>query len=296
MEKSLFNKDAQKEGHISATPLPSPVELQKFYAELYFQSPQSSSYQNSYEEIELNFRRVHCDALLYALEGQGASKGNFLDIGAGEGFLMNAAHEKGYSVTGMDFSSFGVQKFFPSMSDQLISGDVFQSIAQLKNDKKKFDVCTSINVMEHVIDPSLFLSEIRGILSRKGILAITVPNDFSCLQQLLKKEGLIDRDFWFVPPQHLHYFNTSNLSRFCVSRGYEILDAFSDFPVDLFLLHPGSNYVMNSQNGPGAHRARMLHDLMIAQSGWDNYLNYYRAMFKVGIGRDITLILRPLGE
>lgn len=296
MKEETFNKSMQNEGYISAIPLPTPEELGKFYAELYYQAPQSSSYQKSYEEIELNFKRIHCEALLYALKSYGISDGAFLDIGAGEGFLMNAAVHQGFAVTGMDFSSFGVEKFFPNLKGQLISGDVFEGIAELKSEGKRFRVCTAINVLEHVIDPSLFLSAIRDILMPDGLLAITVPNDFSCLQKLLQKEGLINREFWFVPPQHLHYFNADNLPRFCTSRGYDFVDAFSDFPIDMFLFHPGSNYVMNPQNGPAAHRARMLHDLMIADAGWDNYLNYYRAMFKVGIGRDITLILRPQGD
>jgi hypothetical protein len=123
-----------------------------------------------------------------------------------------------------------------------------------------------------------------------------VPNDYSRLQALLHDEGCIDRDFWFTPPQHLHYFNAENLPQYCASEGCELVDAFSDFPIDYYLLHPGSNYVTNPANGPAAHRARMLHDLMIAERGLDSYLAMYRALFNVGIGRDITVILRPAGE
>ena len=94
-------------------------------------------------------------------------------------------------------------------------------------------------------------------------------------------------------PQHLHYFNAENLPRFCAARGYDVLDAYSDFPIDLFLLHPGSNYVADTGKGPAAHRARVLHDLLIADAGLDRYLAFYRAMFQVGIGRDITVVLRP---
>jgi hypothetical protein len=146
-----------------------------------------------------------------------------------------------------------------------------------------------------VLDPDLFLQSIRNVIEPDGLLAITVPNDYSHIQQLALREGMIDREFWFVPPHHLHYFNTENLVGFIEDRGFEVLDAFADFPVDLYLLHSGSNYIMNSQNGREANRARMHHDIMVAnKNGLKKYLDYYRAMFNVGMGRDITVIARPL--
>jgi hypothetical protein len=76
---------------------------------------------------------------------------------------------------------------------------------------------------------------------------------------------------------------------------FQILDAFSDFPVDLYLLHSGSNYVMDSKNGREANRARMHHDIMISnKKGLKKYIDYYRAMFQVGMGRDVTVIARPV--
>jgi SAM-dependent methyltransferase len=220
---------------------------------------------------------------------------HFLDVGAGEGFLLNAAHESGFQVTGLDFSAFGVSKFFPHLSERHRAGDIFHSLEQLAAEKRKFSVCTSTNVLEHVLDPDLFLKLIRSVLDDEGILAITVPNDYSDIQKLAIDEGMIDREFWFVPPHHLHFFNARNILVFLQERGFDVLDAFSDFPVDLYLLHSASNYIMNPKSGRDANRARMHHDLMIVRHyGLDKYLDYYRAMFKVGLGRDITIVVRPL--
>ena len=108
---------------------------------------------------------------------------------------------------------------------------------------------------------------------------------------------MIDREFWFVPPHHLQYFNTDNLVPYMEKNGFEVVDAFSDFPVDLYLLHAESNYIMKPASGRDANRARMQHDLMIVQKyGLDRYLDYYRAMFKVGLGRDINVIARLAGD
>ena len=290
-----YKKHNKSDGYISTLPLPSVEELQRFYAEYYYQAPKSSSYQESYDNVEIEYKNLKCNALIHALGTHSSSTGGrtFLDIGAGEGFLLNAAYLGGFDVKGLDFSAYGVAKFFPHLVSSHIAGDIYESLQVLIDQGKRFSVCSSTNVLEHVLDPDLFLSFIRQVMEPGAILAITVPNDFSDLQQFALGEGMIDQEFWFVPPHHLNYYNTVSLTRYMTDQGFEILDAFSDFPIDLYLLHPGSNYVNESGNGPAAHRARMYHDLLIARkNGLDNYLDYYRGMFKVGLGRDITVIVR----
>lgn len=295
--KMQYEKLQTPDGYVSTTPLPTPEQLREFYAETYYQAPQSSTYQVSYDELELNYKRVKCEALIQALSGhcQGRAR-SFLDIGAGEGFLLNAAHQREFDVTGLDFSAFGVEKFFPELSGRHIAGDVFASLSDLVAQGRKYAVCTSTNVLEHVYDPDLFLDLVKKIMAPNAVLALTVPNDFSDIQRLAMEEGMIDREFWFVPPHHLHFFNADNLTPYLMKHGFEIVDAFSDFPVDLYLLHTESNYIMKPPSGRDANRARMHHDLMIVRKyGLDRYLDYYRAMFKVGLGRDINVIVRLAG-
>jgi len=287
----------QPGGWVSASPLPSPDELREFYAELYYQTPQSTTYQSTYDSLDQRHKALKCEALLHALAQLGVSTGDaLLDVGAGEGFLMDAAERAGLDVTGLDHSSFAVEKFFPRLRNRLVAGDVIEGLDALASAGRRFAVCSLLNVLEHVIDPSQLVASVRSVMAARGLAVITVPNDYSPLQALLRTEGLIDRDFWCAPPQHLHYFNADNLRRFCVSSGFEVVDGFSDFPIDVYLLHPGSNYVADPRNGPAAHRARLLHDLLIAQHGVGAYLDVYRALFKAGIGRNVTLILRQAAD
>lgn len=296
--KNSYTKTSSSSGYISASPMPTLEELRKFYAESYYQDPKSSTYQKSYDELEVDYKNLKCDALLSAISDIGAQSligKSFLDIGAGEGFLLNAAYKNDCKVTGLDFSGHGVNKFFPHLSSMHIVGDVFQQLSIFASQKKKFSICAAVNILEHVLDPNLFLESIRNVMELDGLLAVTVPNDYSLLQNFALKEGMIDEEFWFVPPHHLHYFNAHNIVSYMKESGFEILDAFSDFPVDLFLLHPGSNYSVNKANGSDANRARMQHDLLIHQhNGMSKYLDYYRAMFNVGLGRDVTVIVRPI--
>jgi SAM-dependent methyltransferase len=292
-----FDIVQQPEGWSSATPLPSQEELRAFYADLYYQSPQTTTYQTSYGELDLRYRALKCEALLHALAEAGIAPGDaFLDIGAGEGFLMDAADRGGLVVTGLDYSSFGVGRFFPRLIDRLIVGDVIEELGRLAGAGRRFATCSLLNVLEHVLDPAQLLSALAGVLAPRGIAVVTVPNDDSALHGLLRDERRIDHDFWFAPPQHLHYFNSETLPRFCAARGFDEIDGFSDFPIDLYLLHPGSNYVADRDQGPAAHRARLQHDLLIAQHGLGPYLQLYRALYRVGLGRNITVLLRRRQE
>lgn len=288
-----FEPVRHPDGRVSASPLPSRDELRTFYADLYYQSTQSATYQAEYSDLDRRHKILRCETLLQALQEAGLEPQDaFLDVGAGEGFLMDAADRSGLAVTGMDYSSFGVEKFFPRLRPRLSVGDVIDLLERFAADGVRFAACSAINVLEHVIDPAALLASIGAVLKPGGLVAITVPNDYSRLQALLRQERHIDRDFWFSPPQHLQYFNADSLPRFCAAHGFELVDGFSDFPIDLYLLHPGSNYVMEPANGPAAHRARLLHDLLIAEQGVRPYLRFYRALFEVGGGRNITVILR----
>lgn len=292
-----FQQIASAESVVSASPLPSVEELNKFYAESYYQNPQSSSYQTSYPEWELRHKMHKADVLMKVLSASAgrpfvATTDTFLDIGCGEGFVLAAASRSGLQVTGFDFSEFGIRKFHPELLDRFKVGDAMELLDQVRAETRQFDFCSTINVLEHVIDHDRFLKAISSVCKTSSLIAMTVPNDFSRLQKRLQELNLIDREYWFSPPAHLHYFNTENLPGFLMQRGFEVVDMYSDFPIDLFLFHPGSNYITDPANGPDAHRARIEADLMLAESGDEPYLNLCRAMARCGLGRDFTVIAK----
>ena len=48
--------------------------------------------------------------------------------------------------------------------------------------------------------------------------------------------------------------------------------------------------------GPAAHRARIETELLLTEQKIDDVLSYYRAMAKVGLGRDLTAFLKPISR
>jgi 2-polyprenyl-3-methyl-5-hydroxy-6-metoxy-1,4-benzoquinol methylase len=289
--REAWRKVRQPEGYISVEPLPSPEELRAFYAEQYYQQTVSASYQASYSEEELSYKRLQARVFLHAIGRGDDGAPSLLDVGCGEGFLLAEAQTQGWSVKGIDFGAYAVDRFHPALAEHLELGEASEILDRFVAEKRRFEACVLQNVLEHVIDPRGLLGKMRALLAPEGKLLVTLPNDYSGVQQTALKTKLVDHEYWFVPPQHLHYFDiaaASALSRAC---GYDVKDVFADFPIEVFLFHPGSNYVRAREVGPAAHKARMALSLICAQAGLDSYLDLSRAYARCGIGRAFTLVL-----
>jgi hypothetical protein len=74
---------------------------------------------------------------------------------------------------------------------------------------------------------------------------VTVPNDFSELQEKLLEEQEITDRFWIALPDHLSYFTSKSLAATAEATGWCCQSVQGDFPIDLYLAHPGSNYISN---------------------------------------------------
>lgn len=286
----------QPEGFYSVDPIPAPAELAEFYAKLYFQSPQSSTYHATYTADEIEQRYLRAKVTLHSIARviPGDLKGRtLLEVGCGEGFLLKTARDAGYQVNGVDFSDFGLKKFNPSVGDCIEVGNAFDILTRLISEERSFDVCVLQNVLEHVIDPRALIRQLKALLKPDGVAVITVPNDFSRLQLYAREHGLIKNQFWVAPPQHLHYFNTQNFSPFLNTLGFSTLDSFGDFPIEFYLYHSGSNYVEDASAGPRAHMARVQLDLLLAENGIASLHELWQALTKCGIGRNVTVVARP---
>jgi SAM-dependent methyltransferase len=272
---------------------PTPAALKAFYASEYFQASYGT-YAADYTEIERAHRSLTARTLLYAVErARGVPGGRLLEVGCGEGWLLAAADAAGYDVHGLDFSDDGLQRFHPHLASRVSFGDAFENLERLIDDGARFDVVAMEHVLEHVLDPEALVARLPRLIAPGGALVVTVPNDFSPLQQLARETGVIDRDFWVAPPQHLNYFDAPSLRRFLQRLGFAVRVAYASFPIDWFLFHPGSNYVATPAAGKDAHRARMAIDLLLAGVGMAPYLALGEALFGCGAGRSLTIVAQP---
>lgn len=282
---------------VCVDPLPSVQELTDYYAQKYYQESdgKKTTYDSTYTSDEIAYKALEARMTLQGMKEnlpQGATDISILDLGCGEGFLVQEALSQGYQATGVDFSSFGVEKWNPGILNHCVFSDIYDFLSKNIAANKKFDACILRNVLEHVIDPAALLRQLSAVLNDDGVILITVPNDYSALQSLAMDRKHIDREFWFAPPDHLHYFNTKNIVPFMEKNDFSVVDMFSSFPIDFFLFHSGSNYIADKSKGKDAHYARIAIDLLLAKEGMDKFVNLYRAMAACGVGRDFTTVLK----
>lgn len=290
-----YFKQKGKHGEIRVTPRPTSEELDLFYQETYFSEGVSSTYSVNYSVDELSQKKLRADvaieALIQALPKE-MNNLNTLEIGSGEGFLLAAAERRGLSMLGIDYQSAPIERHNPNILNKFIKENPKNFIESKIKSSERYDGIALLNVLEHVVDPEKLLASLSQLLEPQGVAIVQVPNDFSDLQELAKVKGLIDREPWFCPPQHLTYWNSNNIIPFMAEQGFEIVDSFSDFPIEVFLWGGATNYVKDPSCGPLAHLGRVELDLFFSRAGLLKYLELYRSFFRVGFGRNITVIMK----
>ena len=282
-------------GYYSVIDIPSETDLQSFYNEKYFQNSKGS-YQTDYSSDELLFfRNKIMQRLAAGNEISNQKRGKFLDVGCGEGFALSTLKGQGWDVCGIDYSSYGTDVHNPDCSKFLKIGDFTSLANEFVSAQEEFDLIWLINVLEHAREPEVILKHLKDILAPGGVIAITVPNDFSELQKLFLSNGLVDSPYWIAPPEHLHYFTAESLKALVGKSGFQCGDMLADFPIDWFIANEESNYISKKSAGKGAHTARLAIENLMAEKPVDQINRFYRELANLGLGRGITAFLTVRG-
>jgi 2-polyprenyl-3-methyl-5-hydroxy-6-metoxy-1,4-benzoquinol methylase len=271
----------EKYGFSQVKPLPTAEELERFYNTNYYDT---GTYAVAYSPMELTQKVLPAHEIAFLT---GKKTGSVLDIGCGEGFILDHLKKEGWKVTGLDFSHDGINRHFPHLKDNVIKGDIYKSIEDLIEKQVKFDVIICNNVLEHVRDPISFLERFKALCHADTVVRIQVPNDFSWIQEALKRDQMIRNDYWVVPPAHLSYFNNDNFASVLKTFGYEMFDLLGDFPIEIFLLNEKSNYNLHPEVGPLAHKARLYFDVNLFKASLERYVAFRRGCGQSGVCRNL---------
>jgi len=280
-------------GFLQLADKPSLAELSDYYEKSYYQD-EAASYRKEYSQIELeaiHFRIAMKERIVRSFRSEGPGK--MLDVGCGEGFTLKFFKSLGWHVTGIDFSSAGVEQINPECAGYVQQGDIFQMLNAQIESGEKYDLVWLGNVLEHVLEPVELLKALRGIISPSGIAVVMVPNDANQYHENLLENGDVLDRFWIAIPDHISYFNLETLETLALSAGWDCLATQGDFPINMFLANECSNYVLDRSRGPAAHEARLKRERVIASAGLDAANFFYTALAGVGLGRNIVAYLRP---
>lgn len=130
--------------------------------------------------------------------------GRLLDVGCAMGYFVELALAAGYDAYGFDPSSYAVAH----AKKTLVNGRVqVGDVSSVSYPPKSFDVITMFDVFEHLDDPAAALVRVREWLADDGVVVIATGDTQSAAARVLGR-----RWTFYIPPQHLFFFNRKNLS------------------------------------------------------------------------------------
>lgn len=131
--------------------------------------------------------------------------GKLLDVGCAMGFFVELALRAGYDAYGFDPSEYAVSNAVSLNGHTRIR---LGSIASVSYPLKTFDVITLFDVFEHLGDPQKDLQKLYGLLKDDGIIVIATGDTESFMAKQLGR-----RWTFYIPPQHLFFFNRTTLTK-----------------------------------------------------------------------------------
>lgn len=281
----MFLPHKHELGYIEAVPKPTADELAEFYSRRYFQED-FGQYAQIYGDDELLNFTLTAEVARRITERMSSEK-FLVDLGSGEGYFAAAFHLAGWKVRCFDLSNYGIERHNPHLLEHYRQFDI--SKIQQSDLEGNPGLINLANVLEHVIDPIALLTQLRNMIAGSStILRIVVPNDYSDFQIYLLKNKLT-KNTWFVPPEHLSYFHSQSLKNLLNQCNLKILSLQADFPIEVFLANPNSNYVEQPKLGKGAHNARIAIQNFLIQTDLDGYIDYSESAGRLGFGRDLIV-------
>jgi SAM-dependent methyltransferase len=278
-------------------PLPAADELDRFYQSAYADMvrrgerfPELRRMFEGGEDAELERTWMHATLhadLLDALDqnlAAGAER-SLLDIGSGQGELLESAANAGWKSMGLEPSVEAVE--LGTAQGRTIEAATFEEYIARDDVPSPPTAITLTNVLEHVPDPIGLLRSIHDFLDEGSLVAIRVPNDFNPLQAEVRRV-LGHRAWWVAAPDHINYFDHATLAAAVRGTGFEVCDQWADFPMEMLVLM-GDDYVADPAAGKVAHERRRRWELAIDTS---TRRALAKALVPLGWGRNTIVVAR----
>ncbi|EPA05317.1 class I SAM-dependent methyltransferase [Candidatus Nitrosarchaeum limnium] len=194
--------------HIQLSPFPKSISDEIYYNN--DQPTENIKFSFSIKNIE-NRSSVDLTRRINLIKKITPKNGRILEIGSGHGFLLKKLQELKFSVTGIEVSKdrrIISKKVAPNV--QVLDMDVNGNIPKISN----LDSIVMFHVLEHIVDPIIFLKKARKLLSKNGKIIVEVPN----INDLQLDQNEYYRN-WYWQRAHLHYFSPNILKNIFLRSG-----------------------------------------------------------------------------
>ena len=176
-----------------------------YASEIYDEEYSNQLYDESsfdYSDELKGLTKSYSETLREGLNGLENDKDNFLEIGCGNGFMLNEALKAGFkNVKGIEPSREAI-----SFADKTIKNNIYHGIFNKDQIKENlYDVVFIAMIIEHVINANYFLDNIYKTLKPGGIVICICHNEKHFLSKILKNKHPIIND------EHAAVFNKKAL-------------------------------------------------------------------------------------
>jgi|SRR5687767_3013927 len=186
-------------GFVFMKRIPTEEELRTYY----------SVYAYEYEKPMPESTRISYENLMEDLEPYRLSN-KILDVGCGEGWILEIAKQRGWEVYGTEFSSRAFE-ICQKKGIKMYQGKLEPG----KMEEKEYDVIISSETIEHINNPQEEIANIFSLLRKGGLFYATTPNFNSYLRYILKSRYNI-----IEYPEHLCYYTRKTINRLFKSNGF----------------------------------------------------------------------------
>jgi 2-polyprenyl-3-methyl-5-hydroxy-6-metoxy-1,4-benzoquinol methylase len=151
-----------------------------------------------------------------------------LDVGCGNGWLVNKLLEEGYNAFGIDASHTGINQANKINEERYFVQDINSEKLPLELENKKFEIIISTEVIEHLYNPRKYINFCKSVLMKNGggKLILTTPYHGYLKNIVL---ALSDKmDYHYSPlweGGHIKFWSKETLSRLLTDEGF-VIEAF----------------------------------------------------------------------
>jgi SAM-dependent methyltransferase len=193
-------------------PQPADSELAAIYTDQYFLVPGAEA-----DRLKRGTAAGYLDEIESRLgvHSADASRRRLLEVGSGLGNLLFEARQRGYDVTGVEYSATSVR----AANERLGAECVLQgTIDAVRLPEGAFDVAVLADVIEHTRDPLSDLKQVWRLLRPGGGLFIALPSLDSWSARLMRERWM---EFKL---EHLFYFDSSTIQTVLLRSGFEAIE------------------------------------------------------------------------
>jgi len=147
---------------------------------------------------------------------------NLLEVGTGDGSYLRVIKENHPAI---DLSAVEIDSTTLSQRERIENLKIYGSLEETCKYNNKYDVICLHHVLEHIIDPTAYLSMIKQLLIKKdSLLIVEVPSLFDPLLSVYECKSY--KKFYFHSLHPYIYSNTS-IVRFMESNGFVTKDVIN---------------------------------------------------------------------